>query len=101
MPVDSGSTVDRAAVLLLQPLVALDAFRRVVLGLALLPLELHAVDAAGHVDERPVVDRAAVVAGAAGGIGPTPVRQDRDELLVLRNAPRVPRRTARYPTEPT
>jgi hypothetical protein len=45
MPVDNGSTVDAPAVLLLQALVALHALRRVVLGLALLPGELHAVDA--------------------------------------------------------
>src|SRR5205823_1232973 len=66
-----GQRLDRrrATVLLLEPFVALHALGRVVLGLALLPLKLDAVDAAAQVDERPIVDGAAVVARPAGGVG--------------------------------
>ena len=71
-----------AAVLLFEPLVALDPLGSVVLGLALLPPELDAVDAAALVDERPIVDGAAVVARAASGVRSNAIRQHGDELLV-------------------
>ena len=62
MPVDSVWNTDRAGrALVLQPLVALDAARVVVLGLALLVGELDAVHAAvARVDHVEVVDEAAV-----------------------------------------
>src|SRR5579864_4483494 len=73
----------RATVARLQPLVAFDATRRVVLGLAFLPDDLDAVDAAVQVDQREIVDRPAEVAGAAGRIRADAIRQYRDVLLVL------------------
>ena len=75
--------------LVLQPLVALDAARVVVLGLALLVRELDAVHAAvARVDHVDVVDHAAEDAGAAGRVRSDPVSGHRDELLVLRMARR-------------
>ncbi len=71
--------------LLLQALVALDAARVVVLGLALLVRELDAVHAAvARVDHVDVVDHPAEDAGPAGRVGPDPVPDHRDELLALR-----------------
>src|SRR5258705_504418 len=59
--------------------------RVVVLGLALLVGELHAVDAAvARIDHVHVVDESSEDAGAAGCVGADPVTVHRDELLVLR-----------------
>src|SRR6185503_5635928 len=70
--------------LLLRALVALDAAVVAVLGLALLPGELDAVDAAvALVEHGEVVDHAAAEPRAAGRIGPDPVEVRGDELLVL------------------
>src|SRR5258706_96065 len=70
---------------LLGALVALDAARVVVLGLAFLVGELHAVPApvarVHHVD---VVDEPAEYPGAARRVGPDPVAVHGDELLALR-----------------
>ena len=77
---------DRCAgrTLLLFALVALDAARVVVFGLALFVRELHAADAAvARVDHVDVIDEAAEDAGSPGGVGPDPVSVHRDELLVL------------------
>ena len=64
-----GGGRGRAVQALLQALVALDAALDDVLGLALRPGQLHAVDAAvARVDELHVVDEAAEEAGAAGGV---------------------------------
>ena len=69
----------------LQPLVALDAALDLVLGLALVPDQLDAVDAAvAGVDQVHVVDEAAEEAGAAGGIGADAVALQREVLLVGR-----------------
>src|SRR5262249_12061944 len=71
--------------LLLRPLVALDAARVVVFGLALLPGELDAVDAAvALVEHREIVDDAAAEARAARRVGTDPIEVRRNELLVLR-----------------
>ena len=80
--------------LVLQALVALDAALDLVLGLALLPGQLDAVDAAvARVEHVEVVDEAAEEAGAAGGVGPDAVALQREELLVLARA-RAGRRRA-------
>src|SRR5204862_7421245 len=66
----------------LAALVALDAARVVVLGLALLPGELHAVDAAvALVQHFQVVEHPAGDARAAGGVRPDPVEIRRYDLL--------------------
>ena len=67
----------------LLPLVAFDAALDLVLGLALVPGQFDAVDAAvADVDEVQVVDEAAEEAGAAGGVGPDAIALQREELLV-------------------
>src|SRR6266571_8868426 len=62
-----------------------DLARVVVLGLALFPSDLDAVDpAVAGVDHLHVVDQAAEDSRAAGRVGTDPVTVHRDELLVLR-----------------
>src|SRR5208283_1048960 len=74
-----------ARALFLQALVTFDAAGVVVLGLALLPRQLDAVDAAvAQVDEVEVVDVAAEDAGATRRVGAYPVRKHGYELLILR-----------------
>ncbi len=66
-------------------LVAFDAARVVVLGLALLPGELDAVDpAVARVDHLKVVEHAARDARAARRVGSNPVEVGGHELLLLR-----------------
>jgi hypothetical protein len=66
----------------LRALVALDAAVVAVFGLALLPGELDAVDAAvARVEQLEIIDHAGRDARAAGGVGADPVGVDRDELL--------------------
>ena len=72
----------RAAVLALQPLVALDAARGVVAGLAFLERQLHAVDAALRIDELQVVDVAVGPRYAVRRIRPGAVREHREELFL-------------------
>ena len=68
--------------LFLQALIALHAAGVVVLGLAFLPHQLDAVDAAvALVDQGHVIDPAAVDAGAARRVGANPVARQADELL--------------------
>ena len=62
-----------AAIVLFQPLVTFNTLGSVVLGLAFLPLQVHAVDATAHVDKRPVVDRSAIVARPTRGVGSHPI----------------------------
>ena len=73
--------------MLLGALIALDAARVVVFGLALLVGELDsahtAVPGIEHID---VVDEAAEDAGTAGGVRTDPVPVHRNELLVLRGS---------------
>src|SRR5919198_5311495 len=70
--------------MIIDPLIALDAARVVVLRLALLPSELDAVHAAvALVDHLHVIDDAAAEARAAGSVRPNPVEIRRDELLLL------------------
>ncbi len=67
----------------LLPLVAFDAALDFVLGLALVPGQLDAVDAAvADVDEVEIVDEPAEEAGAAGRIRPDAVALQREILLV-------------------
>ena len=67
----------------LQTLVAFDAALDLVLGLALVPDQLDAVDAAvTRVDQVHVVDEPAEEAGAAGGVGTDAVALQRKVLLV-------------------
>src|SRR5450432_1702625 len=69
----------------LQALVALDAARRLVFGLALFPRQLDAAHAAFlGVDVGHVVDKAAEDAGARRAVGSDAKRQNADELLVVR-----------------
>src|SRR4030095_2989097 len=71
--------------LLLRALVALDAAVVAVFGLALLPGELDAVDAAvALVEHGEIIDHAAAEPRAAGRVRPDPVEGGGDELLVLR-----------------
>ena len=65
MPVDNGSTV---ALPSSEPFVALHTLGRVEISVSISREQLHAVDV--PVNERPVVHRTTVVAGAAGGGGP-------------------------------
>ena len=92
--------------LVLAALVALHAAGVVVLGLALLPGKFDAVNAAvALIDERHVVDPPGAEAGTRRGIGPHPVRIDRDELFLrLRLRPsgrqRQHRRRSRHTERP-
>ena len=82
MPTDSGFQAAIAGMALL-PLVAFDAALDLVLGLAFVPGQLDAVDAAvAHVDEVEIVDEAAEEAGAAGGVRPDAIALQRKVLLV-------------------
>ena len=82
MPTESGFQAATSG-MALQPLVALDAALDLVLGLALVPGQLDAVDAAvAGVDQVHVVDEPAEEAGAAGGVGPDAVALQREVLLV-------------------
>ena len=75
----------------LQALVALDTALDDVLGLALRPGELDAIDpAVAQVDELHVVDEAAEEAAAARGVGADAIALEREILLVPRFAPRPP-----------
>src|SRR4029450_10256509 len=72
--------VTHARVLRLQTIVALHALLGVVLGLALLPRELDAVDSAVPlVDEREVVGESVGDRDPAGRVGPGAVDEERDE----------------------
>jgi hypothetical protein len=67
----------------LLPLVAFNAALDLVLGLALVPSQLDAIDAAvADVDQVEVVDEAAEEAGAAGRVGPDTIALQREILLV-------------------
>jgi hypothetical protein len=69
-----------AAALALQALVALDPLLGVVLGLAFLPRELHAIDAAvALVDEREVVDEAVGDRDAARRVRAGAIHEQRHE----------------------
>ena len=83
--------------LVLQLLVALDTDLGVVLGLALFPTDLDAVDAAVTlVEQREVVDEAVGDGYAVGGIRTRPVDEQRNEVRLL--GPRLRRRADRERT---
>src|SRR5262245_16390767 len=72
-----------AAGLALQPLIALDALLGVVLGLALFPHELDAVDSAvAFVHESEIVEEADRDRNAARRVRPGPVHEEGQELLL-------------------
>src|SRR4029453_6195912 len=80
--------VHQDRVLRLQTLVALHALLGVVLGLALLPRELDAVDSAVPlVDEREVVGESVGDRDPAGRVGPGAVDEERDEDAAARREP--------------
>ena len=67
----------------LLPLVAFDAAFDLILGLAFVPGQLDAVDAAvAHIDQVEIVDEAAEEAGAAGRVGTDAVALQGEILLV-------------------
>jgi hypothetical protein len=97
MPTDSGLVARRCAVgRRLQALVALDAFLHDVFGLALLPGQLDAIDAAvARVDQLHVIDEAAEKAAAAGRIRADTVALQREIFSAAAWPAAAPPSTAR------